>query len=182
MAEGDLGLLLERLIRSNARFVVIGGYAVMAHGAPLITQDLDVCAPLDYGNARKIADAFRDLNPHHRRHVKVIPIEITPEFCKNLKNLYIRTDIGDIDVLADVPDFGTYEKVEQESIEIELPAGKCRIIGLDALIAIKSAVGRPRDREAVLLLRAIREQQQRSSPTAEQAPKRPPSRRRKRRE
>ena len=43
-------------------------------------------------------------------------------------------------------------------MEIELPFGRCRILAPDALIEAKKAMGRPRDKEAVLQLTAILEQ------------------------
>ena len=43
-------------------------------------------------------------------------------------------------------------------MEIELPFGRCRVLALEALIEAKKAMGRPRDKEAVLQLTAILEQ------------------------
>lgn len=160
MVEGDLALLLARLIKCDVRFVIIGGYAVMAHGASMTTVDLDICAPLHYENAKRIGEALKDVRPRYRPHPKFIPLNVTPEFCQHLKNLYLRTDIGDIDILGEVPHFGDYAKVEQSSVLLELPIGPCRVINIDSLIAIKTAVGRKRDRDAVILLNAIREQNQ----------------------
>jgi len=39
----DLESLLGRLIRGDVEFVVVGGFAAVAHGASLLTQDLEVC-------------------------------------------------------------------------------------------------------------------------------------------
>jgi len=43
-------------------------------------------------------------------------------------------------------------------IEVKLPLGPCRILSLDALIQAKETLGRERDKDAVLHLKALREQ------------------------
>lgn len=39
----DLEKLVQRLIEHNVGFVIVGGYAAIAHGVTLITFDVDVC-------------------------------------------------------------------------------------------------------------------------------------------
>ena len=39
----DFESLLNRLIQSNVEFVIVGGFAAVAHGVSLPTQDIDVC-------------------------------------------------------------------------------------------------------------------------------------------
>ena len=46
--------LLERLVRHEVEFVVIGGYAAMAHGATYVTFDVDVCTPLTGANLERL--------------------------------------------------------------------------------------------------------------------------------
>ena len=59
---GDLDELLRRLIKAKVKFVIIGGFAVAAHGAPLSTQGLDLCCPLDYPNLKRIGKALAGTN------------------------------------------------------------------------------------------------------------------------
>ena len=40
----DSDLLLNRLIEHKVEFVIVGGFAAVAHGVKLVTQDMDVCA------------------------------------------------------------------------------------------------------------------------------------------
>jgi hypothetical protein len=74
-----------------------------------------------------------------------------------LKNLYLDTDWGVLDCLGAVTGIGDYDDVLANSEEIELDSGSCRVLTLDALISAKQAMDRPRDRETVLQLQAIRE-------------------------
>ena len=44
----------------DVRFLIVGGYAVAAHGHPRYTKDLDVWVRVDPENARRIIDALDD--------------------------------------------------------------------------------------------------------------------------
>ena len=44
----------------DVRFLVVGGYAVAAHGHPRYTKDLDVWVRVDPGNAHRIIEALED--------------------------------------------------------------------------------------------------------------------------
>ena len=39
----NLSELLRRLIAGNVEFVLVGGFAAVAHGVTLVTRDVDVC-------------------------------------------------------------------------------------------------------------------------------------------
>lgn len=82
---------------------------------------------------------------------------LTPKTAAEFRDRYLQTDWRQLDCLGEVSGVGTYEQVLQESTEIELAAGPCRILSINALIRAKEAMGRPRDREAIVQLRAIPE-------------------------
>jgi hypothetical protein len=52
--------LLTALSAADARFLVVGGYAVGVHGRPRATKDLDVWIEASADNARKVMQALRD--------------------------------------------------------------------------------------------------------------------------
>jgi hypothetical protein len=87
------------------------------------------------------------------------PLRLTEESSVGLRKLYLDTDWGQLDCLGEVLGVGGYPDVAAQSIPVELSEGVCRILSIDALIEAKEAMGRPRDREAALQLRAIRERQ-----------------------
>ena len=92
------------------------------------------------------------------------PLQLTPENAREFNDLHLDTDCGQLDCLSSVEGVGDFEAVKQSSVDITLPAGSCRILSIDALSRSKEAMGRPRDREAVLQLRAIRERRADESP------------------
>ena len=155
----DLESLLERLIRHRVEFVVIGGFAAVAHGVSLLTRDIDICCRFAADNLMRLQTALADLHPVHRMTPVRLPLELTPRKCRGLKNLYLDTDLGQLDCLGSVLGVGAYDEVTEQSVEINLPGGRCRVLNIDALIAAKHAMGRPRDREAIFQLRAIKERE-----------------------
>lgn len=52
---------------------------------------------------------------------------------------------------------GDFEAVKAQSVEIEIPAGKLRVLDIPALIQAKLAMGRPHDLLTVTQLRAVQE-------------------------
>lgn len=150
-----LDRLLARLIQAEVEFVLVGGLAAAIHGSSLNTRDVDVCCRFTETNLKRIQDAFHDLNPVHRARPDIV-LNVTPEFCAGLKNLYLKTDIGIVDCLGEVLGIGEYDAVLAHSIILDLPAGPCRILDVDALIKAKEAMGRPHDLITVQHLRALK--------------------------
>jgi hypothetical protein len=151
----NLSELLRRLIAAQVDFVLVGGFAAVAHGVTLVTRDVDVCCRFDEPNLMRIQTALADLHPVHRSRPD-LPLALTPEQCATLKNLYVKTDLGVLDCLADVLGVGGYAEVVACSVEVELPVGKCRVIDLDALIQAKEAMGRDHDKITVKHLLEIK--------------------------
>lgn len=72
-------------------------------------------------------------------------------------NVTLTTDLGDIDLSGEIPGGGTYADLPPHSIVIEVFGIECRCLGLERLIHVKRAAGRPRDLEAIAELEAIGE-------------------------
>ena len=54
----DFRDLLAAFDDSGARYVVVGGYAVIFHGRPRATKDLDLLVAVDDDNRGKVAEAL----------------------------------------------------------------------------------------------------------------------------
>lgn len=152
----DLEALLKRLVEHRVEFVIVGGYAAVVHGVTLVTQDVDACCRFSPKNLLCLQEAVADLHPVHRMTPQKLPLELTAENCRGLKNLYLRTDLGVLDCLGEVSGVGGFDTVSRKSISVNLSFGECRILNLDALIKAKEAMDRPRDRQALLQLQAIK--------------------------
>jgi hypothetical protein len=147
---------LKRLINSRTEFTVIGGMAAVFYGSSILTQDLDVCAPLDERNIPRILDALRGVNPRFRMRPDRLPLPDQPERLHGFRNLYLSTDIGIIDILDEVSGIGGFSEALAQSRPAELMPGlTCQLLDLEALIAAKRAAGRPKDLRSVAELLVI---------------------------
>lgn len=149
--------LIRRLIVSEVEFVLVGGFAAVAHGVTMVTRDVDICCRFSEENLMRVQSAFAGLNPVHRSRPD-LALDLTAEQCAVLKNLYLKTDLGVVDCLGEVLGVGNFDEVARHSVEIELPAGKCRVLDLDALIRAKEAMGRDHDIMTVKHLNEIKKQ------------------------
>jgi len=152
----DLTDLLGRLIREKVEYVIVGGYAAILHGGTVVTEAVDICCRFTLPNLDRLQAALNNLHPVHRLTPKRLPLNLTPENCRGLKNLHLQTDWGVVDCLSEVLGIGDYAAVRKQSILVKLPFGNCRVLGLDALIKAKEAMGRPHDLQSVTQLKAIR--------------------------
>lgn len=150
----SLERLLERFILGDVEFVVVGGYAAMIYGSTYVTQDVDLCCPLDSGNLQKIHSAVADLHPVHRMTPQAIPFVFEQDSTRPVKNLYLGTDLGQVDLLGAVPQ-GDFTFAKAHSVEIDLPFGRCRVLDIPALIESKELIGRSKDFLVAAQLRAI---------------------------
>jgi hypothetical protein len=150
----NLSELTRRLIAAQVEFVLVGGFAAVAHGVAMVTRDVDICCRFSEANLMRIQAAFEGLHPVHRSRPDM-RLQLTPEQCASLKNLYLKTDLGVVDCLGEILGIGGFEDVLKNSVEVELPYGKLRIIDIQALIRAKEAMNRDHDRIAVKHLKEI---------------------------
>ncbi len=153
---GDLFNLLERLVNAGVDFVIVGGFAGVVHGCTYITQDIDICCDFRPVTLLSIQKAISDLHPVHRMTPGRKKFELTEQTCSQFKNLYLDTDIGQLDCLSFIDGLGDYGEVRRESELIEVEEIKMRVLSVDALIKTKKSMNRIRDKEAVLQLEAIK--------------------------
>jgi hypothetical protein len=162
MAQNDPELL-ARLQRNGLEFVIIGGVCCIYYGVTLATFDLDICCRFDEPNLRRIERAVSDLHPYHRLAANKLPLELTTDLCSRLKNLYLQTDLGKLDVLGEVAGVGPSEEVLRRSQKAKLSYGEFRFMTIDALMDAKEAAGRERDLIALNHLRPIKEKLEQKS-------------------
>ena len=153
----DFTGLLNRLVEHEVEFVVVGGFAAVAHGCTTLTMDVDVCCRMNPENLLRLQNALNGLHPVHRMTPQRLSLALTSASCRGLKNLYLDTDWGPLDCLGTIAGLGNYEHVRDKSLSVELDSGDCRVLTLDALIEAKQAMGRPRDMDVLRQLEAIRE-------------------------
>jgi len=149
--------LLRRLAEAGIEFVIVGGYAGIVHGCSYVTQDIDICCLFASAKLLALQQTLADLHPVHRMTPGRKPLELTAENAAQFTNLYLDTDLGRLDCLSVIEGLGDYTEVKRASELIEVEGMHLRVLTLDALIQTKQALNRPRDREAIRQLQAIRQ-------------------------
>lgn len=154
--KGDFYNILEQLANGSVDFVIIGGFAGVVHGCTCVTEDIDICCDFSPANLLALQKSLDGLHPVHRMTPHRKKLHLTEKTCKGFKNLYLDTDIGQLDCLDSIKGVGNYQQVRQASELYEVNDVKIRVLNLDSLIKAKKAMNRPRDKEALLQLEAIK--------------------------
>lgn len=151
-----LGLreLLERLARAEVRFVLIGGLAVNAWGHVRATRDLDLVPDPDVANLDRLADLLESLDGR----VQVAEGRLGPSairtFLRAGDRTLVDTNSGPVDVLQGMPQIPRFEALDAEAVEVDLDGLPVRVCSLAALLEMKRASTRSRDRDDLEALEA----------------------------
>jgi hypothetical protein len=153
--------LLRVLADHAVEFVIIGGFALAAHGVIRATKDIDVVPDPEAANIRRLAEALRALEAEVLLVEDVDPAELgiepNEEGLSLGGNWVLRTTLGPLDVMQDVAGTRGYHSLREAAVEREVPgAGPFWFAGLDDLIAMKVAAGRPQDEIDVTSLERAR--------------------------
>jgi predicted nucleotidyltransferase len=84
---------------------------------------------------------------------------ITPDSfnLSNIKNMYRRTDIGQIEILGALPGVGTFQGLLGRATNVTIGGVVCPVIDLDSLLKAKRIAGRDKDRPAIEELEFLRD-------------------------
>jgi predicted nucleotidyltransferase len=153
--------VFRALVEEGVEFVLVGGLAATAHGASLVTFDIDLCFRRTGDNCERLARALG------RLEVEVfpprqIPIPITPELLQSHRLLHLSGPAGRLDLLAEIPGLGSYDDLFPGATRIDLHGATVPVLSLDQLIQAKSALQQSKDRQhldQLLQVRRLREDQ-----------------------
>lgn len=158
----DLKQLVLRLEKQGCHFVIVGGFGAVSLGSSLVTRDVDLACDLSPSNLRRVWQALDGLHPVHRMTPDHLPFTREQAERSDWKNLYLTTDLGQLDLLGEVKGIGGFEQCLANSEPLTISGAEIRVLTLEAMIISKRAMGRPRDLHAVLELEVIREQRRKS--------------------
>jgi hypothetical protein len=145
----------------QVNYVVIGGYASSILGAPIITNDIDVCYERTPENMERLAGALRELHAT----LRVAGVDEDLPFVLDGRTLAagdsftFRSDAGDLDILGTPSGTGGFRDLDADATSYDLGEGLIvRVVSLDDLIRMKEAASRPKDQAHLHLLAALKEQ------------------------
>jgi hypothetical protein len=153
----DFPALLRVLHESGVRFLIVGGAAATAHGSARLTQDLDLVYERSRDNLERLVRALAPLEPYLRGAPPGLPFAFDVETLRRGLNFTLTSKLGDLDLLGEIVGGGGYPELAPHGVTMELFGVPCLVLGLDKLIEVKRAAGRPKDLEALAELVAIRE-------------------------
>ncbi len=142
----DTESLLKSLNAHNVRYVVIGATAFPVHGYARATLDVDIFIEPTENNARQVWEALSEFG-----------YDMTDVSLQDLmtKKILIRQYILETDIHPFVAGV-TFEQVWRNRVHDTLGQTPACFAGLDDLIEMKQAAGRPKDLEDVRVLLELR--------------------------
>ncbi len=133
----DFKDLLRSLNSNNVKYLLIGGYAVISHGHPRVTSDLDVAIANDKENIERCLDALREFGFSGPSISAALFLE--PKSVVRMGVEPIKIEI--LNYLEGVDFNAAYERRETRPVEdIQFD-----LISLEDLLINKRAVGRDKD-------------------------------------
>ncbi len=154
----NLKELLQLLLKNKTDFVLVGGFASVVHGSIAVTQDLDICMAITSESIDQLRATLSEVAPVHRMNPNFQPSFLNyPEDLAGVKNIYLKTKLGVLDILSELPPAGDFDEIKKRSIAVDLYNYQCRVISLEDLIEIKKSMGRAKDKEVLEQLLKIKE-------------------------
>lgn len=149
--------VIKSLSKSEVDYVIIGGIAFKTHSSGYVTYDFDFCYSRIDKNLEKIVEALSPYNPRPRDSPLDLPFIFDKTTLKNATNFTFQSEIGDIDMLAEVAGIGSFQEVLDNSDIFHLYGYDVNILSIDGLIKAKRAAGRPKDLLVLPELEALKE-------------------------
>lgn len=167
---GPIEQVISALQAAGVRYLVVGGVAVMLHGYLRTRADLDLVIQLQPDNASKAVDALSALGLRPRAPVALADFadptarrEWVEQKRLTVLSLWSPAHPG-LEVHLFVSEPLDFSSAYSRAVQVPLDQVTATVIGRDDLIALKLAVGRPRDLEDVEALRALDPDARREQP------------------
>jgi predicted nucleotidyltransferase len=158
----DFERAVQALCDAEVDFVIVGGVAAMLHGSAHFTNDLDIFYSRIAANLKKLKGALAAFHPRPRGFPDNLPFVWDEATLRNATVLTLRTDLGEIDLLAEVSGLGTYQEVKAQSQVVEAFGRKVTTIDLPSLIRAKRAAGREKDLSMIPELESLMEAEEKN--------------------
>lgn len=142
---------LLRLIKSNTEFILIGGYAVIYHGYPRLTMDMDLWIKPNNDNKIKLLDALRSYGVVDEGIEQVKNFDFT-----QTQSFYIGEEKNRIDFLTSIAGV-SYLEADAQKVLLKIEGKNIPVISFEHLIVNKMISGRPQDKADVDILQKVQE-------------------------
>lgn len=151
---------LKKAVRAfheaGIEFVLIGGLAMRAHGSNVMTTDADFAYAVDADNLERLAAFLPTIHARVLGRPANDHFVITPLTLQKVRFLNLYTDLGEIDVMREIPGIDSFAGLSERAAKTDLGGFVVRVASLDDLIAMKRAANRPKDQLHLYELLALK--------------------------
>jgi hypothetical protein len=147
----ELDVAVTAMVGAGARFVVVGGFAVIANRFVRATEDIDFLVPDSVENDRHVLAALTALSGVRLRD----EVPVCDEHLIDQAHLRARTDAGIIDIIRGGLPPLDFDTVERDAIKADYGDVKFLLAGLSSIVGFKRLANRPRDRNDLMGLEEI---------------------------
>lgn len=156
----DARALFRVLAEYGVDYLIVGGFAVQAHGFRRGTVDLDIVPRPDLANLSRLGEALASIGAQLFRSAASLNVS-DPHLLRRASLVPLMTDHGRLDILNVASTAGLsadYGALRERALGVELDGVPLAVIGLDDLIRMKRAAGREQDLADIRALTALDEE------------------------
>lgn len=147
--------LLRALTDGDVRFIVVGGIAAVAQGAPVVTFDVDIVHERSPENVRRLLEVLSEIGAVYFRAPGSPPIAPREDLLLGEGHHLLTTLHGRLDVLGRIEGGRGYDELLPTTVESRVGDAAVRLLSIETILEIKRASPRPKDQAAVPLLEAV---------------------------
>jgi len=151
IADPELDVAAAAMVAEDARFVVIGGFSVIANRFVRATEDIDFLVPEDPENDRRVLAALRRLDAVRFRD----DAPLQDEHLIGQIHLRATTRAGVVDVMRGGLPPLDYETVEERAMPADYGGVEILVASLSSIVGFKRLAGRARDRNDLIGLTEV---------------------------
>jgi hypothetical protein len=152
----DFEGLLRAFDAHGVRLIVIGGVSAALQGVPATTFDLDVVLDPDPKNLDAASALLGELGTVLREHLPAKRLEPLRSDLSSPGAKLLMTELGPLDILGVLANGWSYSDLGGLTRTVAMTDGlEVRVLDLAALIEVKEAVGRDKDRAVLPLYRRV---------------------------
>ena len=147
MLNKDYKEMLQLLLEEQVDFILVGAYALGAHGYPRATGDIDIWVKSDKVNSKKIYKVLERFGA---------PLDQLNENDFAGEGMIFQIGVAPrrIDIITQI-DGVTFDEADEDKIIVEAEELKVPVISLDKLIKNKMSTEREKDKLDAKLLKKI---------------------------
>ena len=148
----DLTHLLGELAAAGVRFVVVGGLAAVAQGAPIATFDVDIVHQRSDDNVHRLLEVLARLNARYRGRPGSPPLSPTLDILRGPGHSLLMTDLGPLDVLGAIEEGLDYPQLVARANAVDLGGHQILVLDLAEIVRLKRGSSHPKDLLALPVL------------------------------